>query len=159
MVIFRHTYRNLDSNSMNFKTFMFLTINWSIWTLFYNTAIKVQPFFFLEPPQCLTMSLREKNSPEPLTLSDQRTTCLSWEKKSVGFKEHWPLVQQSLKGQFQVSKRIQAGCDVVENELFGIVHAGKIRGTAWGAVPSILHQTSAWIVDVKIKIFIAAIAQ
>ena len=43
VVIFSHRY--LDSDCINFKTFVFLATCWSIWTSSYNTDIKVQPFF------------------------------------------------------------------------------------------------------------------
>ena len=56
VVIFSHRY--LDSDHINFKTFVFLAIYWSIWTSSYNTNIKVQHFFEMEPPQCWTMSLK-----------------------------------------------------------------------------------------------------
>ena len=42
MVIF--SYRYLDSDLINFKTFVFLAVYWSIWTSWYNADIKVQPF-------------------------------------------------------------------------------------------------------------------
>ena len=46
VVIFSHTCRYLDSDCINFKTFVFLAVYWSIWTSSYNTDIKVQQFFF-----------------------------------------------------------------------------------------------------------------
>ena len=42
VVIFSHRY--LDSECMNFKTFVFLAVYWSIWTSSYNTDIKGQQF-------------------------------------------------------------------------------------------------------------------
>ena len=43
MVIFSHRY--IDSDHINFKTFVFLAVYWSIWTSSYYTDIKVQQFF------------------------------------------------------------------------------------------------------------------
>ena len=43
MVRFSHRY--LNSDCINFKTFVFLAVYWSIWTSSYNTDIKVQQFF------------------------------------------------------------------------------------------------------------------
>ena len=43
VVIFSHRY--LDSDRINVKIIVFLTVYWSIWTSSYNTDIKVQQFF------------------------------------------------------------------------------------------------------------------
>ena len=44
VVVFSHRY--IDSDGINFKTFVFLAVYWSIWTSSYNTdIIKVQQFF------------------------------------------------------------------------------------------------------------------
>ena len=40
VVMFSHRY--LDSHPINFKTFVFLAVYWSTWTLSYNTDIKVK---------------------------------------------------------------------------------------------------------------------
>ena len=40
VVIFSHRY--LDRDRINFTTFVFLTVQWSIWTSSYNTDIKVK---------------------------------------------------------------------------------------------------------------------
>ena len=42
VVMFSHRY--LDRDHINFKTFVFLAVYWSIWTSSYNTDIKVQQF-------------------------------------------------------------------------------------------------------------------
>ena len=56
MVIFGHRY--LDNDCINFPTFVFLAVYWSIWTLIYNTDIKLSSTIFKsKPPQCETMSL------------------------------------------------------------------------------------------------------
>ena len=41
-IIFSHRF--CDSDCINFKTFAFLAVYWSIWTSLYNTDIEVQPF-------------------------------------------------------------------------------------------------------------------
>ena len=55
MVIFSHRY--LESDRINFKTFVFQAVHWAIWTSLCNTDIRVQ-----QPPQCLTMSLKYKHA-------------------------------------------------------------------------------------------------
>ena len=42
VVIFSRRY--IDNDCINFKTFVFLAVYWSIWTSSYNTDIKVQNF-------------------------------------------------------------------------------------------------------------------
>ena len=40
------SHRYLDSDCINFKSFVFRAIYWSIWTWLHNTDIKVQQFFW-----------------------------------------------------------------------------------------------------------------
>ena len=52
---------DLDSDCINFKTFVFLAVYWSIWTSLYSTCRPTDIavlFFLIKPPHCLkTMSV------------------------------------------------------------------------------------------------------